>query len=295
MFTYGSLFSGIGGFDMGFDKAGYDCKWQVEWDADCQQTLQYHWPDVPKFMDIRDVVSDQLSPVDVITHGSPCQDLSVAGKRAGIRGEKSGMFFESVRLIKEMRNATAGQYPRISIWENVKGALTSNEGRDFKSVLDAMEDAGAVSQWWSVLDAQFFGVPQRRRRLFLVSVFDPAIARRSADSVLLVNSIPRRNEKENGYFTFYTSQGKYDRYTEGISTTLKTAGITCITHSTIPPRKLTPIEAERLMGYPDNHTLYRADGKTHSDTTRHKMCGNGIAAPVAQWVAEQVRDNLLSK
>lgn len=194
MTTYGSLFSGVGGFDMGFDQAGYDCRWQVEWDKHCQQVLQHHWPDVLKHGDVQDVSGYDLEPVDVITYGSPCQDLSVAGKRAGIEGGRSSMFFESVRIFREMRDGTNGTFPRITIWENVPGALSSNKGDDFRVVLAALDDIGAVAQWWNVLDAQYFGVPQRRRRVFLISVFDPAIAERAgAGEILAVGQGRRRN------------------------------------------------------------------------------------------------------
>ena len=194
MTTYGSLFTGVGGFDLGFDQAGYDCRWQVEWDKHCQQVLQYHWADVPKHGDVQTVSGYDLEPVDVITYGSPCQDLSVAGKRAGLDGGRSSMFFESVRIFKEMRDATAGTFPRITIWENVPGALSSNQGRDFQAVLEALDDIGALAQWWYVLDAQYFGVPQRRRRVFVVSVFDPAIAERAgAGEILPVGQGRRRN------------------------------------------------------------------------------------------------------
>lgn len=195
--TYGSLFSGVGGFDMGFDQAGYDCKWQVEWDKNCQQTLAYHWPDVPRHGDVQDVHGNQLEPVDVIIYGSPCQDLSVAGKRAGIEAGRSSMFFESVRIFREMRDATGNTYPRIVVWENVAGALSSNRGEDFQAVLEALDDIGALGQWWNVLDAQFFGVPQRRRRLFLISVFDPAIIGRAGhEQILAVGKGRRRNPQK---------------------------------------------------------------------------------------------------
>ena len=194
---YGSLFSGVGGFDMGFDQAGYDCRWQVEWDKHCQQTLAHHWPDVTRYGDVQTVNGYELEPVDVIIYGSPCQDLSVAGKRSGIEGGRSSMFFESVRIFKEMRDATGGTYPRVVVWENVPGALSSNKGEDFKAVLTALDDIGAVAQWWNVLDAQFFGVPQRRRRVFLISVFDPAIAERAGDrQILAVGEGRRRNPQK---------------------------------------------------------------------------------------------------
>ena len=103
MTTYGSLFSGVGGFDLGCDTAGWDCAWQVEYDARCRAVLARHWPDVPKYDDVRTVNGHDVTPVDVITYGFPCQDLSVAGKRAGLDGERSGLFFEAIRIIREMR------------------------------------------------------------------------------------------------------------------------------------------------------------------------------------------------
>ncbi len=156
---FGSLFAGVGGFDIGLEAAGWECAWQVEWDKHCQQTLQHHWPDVPKWWDVSDVNGAELPPVDVITFGSPCQDLSVAGKRAGLDGGRSNLFFEATRIIKEMRDATNGTYPRWAIWENVPGALSSNNGADFERVLEEMVDLGGHHIEWSILDAQFFGVP----------------------------------------------------------------------------------------------------------------------------------------
>lgn len=187
--TYGSLFSGVGGMDLGFD-THMDCVFQVEWDKNAQSVLRRHWPDVPKWDDVQDVNGAELPPCDVLTFGSPCQDLSVAGKRAGIEGGRSSMFFEATRIIKEMRNATAsrptGPLPRIAVWENVPGALSSNGGEDFAAVLQALADCGAVLQEYAVLDAQHFGVPQRRRRIFLVAIFDSATAERCPEPLLPV-------------------------------------------------------------------------------------------------------------
>lgn len=183
-FKFGSLFAGIGGFDTGFENAGFSCAWQVEWDKNCQKVLSHRWPDTKKYLDVQDVQGFNVEPVDVITFGSPCQDLSVAGKRAGLGGERSSMFFEATRIIKEMRNATGNQYPRIAIWENVPGALNSNKGNDFAAVIDEMANIGALAIEWHVLDAQWFGVPQRRRRVFLVAIFDPAIVARCGQQIL---------------------------------------------------------------------------------------------------------------
>ena len=194
--TFGSLFAGVGGFDMGFEQAGWDCKFQVEWDKNCQQILNKHWPDVPKWLDVSDVNGAEIPPVDCIIFGSPCQDLSVAGKRAGLEGERSGLFHEAVRIIKEMRDATNGTFPRWTVWENVAGALSSNNGRDFGTVINEMAKAGAHLQEYALLDAQHFGIPQRRRRIFLASCFSAATAERCPDPLLPVSeSLPRDTQK----------------------------------------------------------------------------------------------------
>ena len=288
---YGSLFSGVGGFDMGFDNAGYNCRWQVEWDKHCQQTLAYHWHNVPRYGDVQDVSGYDLEPVDVIIFGSPCQDLSVAGKKAGLDGSKSSMFFHATRIIKEMRDATTGDFPRITIWENVPGSLRSNEGQDFATVVDTLADIGAMDIEWAVLDAAFFGIPARRRRVFVIANYHPS-TRFPTDRPLLpiTQSDPRDLDAGHGNaISFYRTHGKQDRPQRGLAPTLKAISPVCIAGHGRPPRTLTPIEHERLMGWPDNHTLHRADGKTNSDSTRYKMCGNGVATPVAQWIAQQLK------
>lgn len=167
-----SLFAGVGGFDVGLEAAGWQCVAQVEWDERCQQVLRRRWPDVPRWGDVATVRGDQLPHAEVVTFGSPCQDLSVAGKRAGfVEGGRSNLFHEAVRIIKEMRDATDGAVPRFAIWENVVGALSSNQGDDFAAVLDSLADIGAVDIGWRVLDARWFGVAQRRRRVFVVADF----------------------------------------------------------------------------------------------------------------------------
>lgn len=506
--TFGSLFAGVGGFDMGFEQAGWDCKFQVEWDKNCQQILNKHWPDVPKWGDVSDVNGAEIPPVDCIIFGSPCQDLSVAGKRAGLEGERSGLFHEAVRIIKEMRDATNGTFPRWTVWENVAGALSSNNGRDFATVINEMAEAGACLQEYAVLDAQYFSVPQRRTRVFLASCFDPATAERCPDPLLPVRESLRGDSKKgkqkgksaattltegvgagggivnenkvvvepyvksrraqtatddetwvpgevnptlNSFdvggtrattaivepmlidgtrvddvrvyeppvqtlkermgtggnnvpmLAFDTQFGSNANVTEDVAPTLKasqqspsvaypiqdgreiekhqngfgvafdgepsytldqtgaqavaysvredakanTFSATELDHanalSALRPspqshhaqmfiaeqvsfydgynqklddsgihrslrigrdssdfvaqpaepvmavRRLTPLECERLMGWPDDHTRYKADGTEQADTHRYKQCGNGVASPVAEWVAEQIR------
>lgn len=459
--TFGSLFAGVGGFDMGFERAGWDCKFQVEWDKNCRTILDKHWPDVEKWGDVSNVNGRFLPPVDCIIFGSPCQDLSVAGKRKGLEGERSGLFHEAVRIIKEMRDATNGTYPRWTVWENVAGALSSNNGRDFGTVINEMAEAGACLQEYALLDAQYFGVPQRRRRVFLVSCFDPATADRCPDPLLPVTESLRGDTKkgkqkrqsaaltltegfggdgaivnaigasiyhkstivnqdvncghlvtEGGILgsdivgslntsdakmisTQYVNENKVvvepyvksrraqsadddetwivgevnptlnsfdmgdtrtttaiiepvlfeNSYRDGarianggvtqtLSAKMGTGGgntpmvavdtvaysvredakantfsATELDHanalSALRPspqshhaqmfiaqpmavRRLTPLECERLMGWPDDHTRWKADGTEQADTHRYKQCGNGVASPVAQWVAQQI-------
>jgi len=192
-----SLFSGVGGFDLGLERAGMETVFQCEWDKHATKILEKHWPHVPRWTDVSTLTGEHIlshAPViDVVAWGSPCQDLSVAGKRAGLEGARSGLFHEGVRIIKELRELTNGKYPRISIWENVAGALSSGKGADFGQVLTEMDEAGACFSEWRILDAQYFGVPQRRRRVFLISVFDSATAARCPDPLLPVSESVRRD------------------------------------------------------------------------------------------------------
>ena len=157
--TFGSLFSGIGGLDLGLERAGWEVRWQVENDAFRQKILARHWPGVERRGDIA-TDTDGLERVDLICGGFPCQDVSVAGRRAGLAGVRSSLFFQFARLLGALR-------PTWCLIENVHGLLNSNDGRDFGVVLARL---GGLGYWWSyrVLDSQHFGVPQRRRRVYIV-------------------------------------------------------------------------------------------------------------------------------
>lgn len=185
-----SLFSGVGGFDMGLEAAGMTTVFQCEIDKHARSVLDHHWPDVPKWDDVSTLtgqyILDHCDGVDVVAWGSPCQDLSLAGKRAGLSGERSGLFHQGIRIIKELRELSNGKSPTWSIWENVVGALSSNGGADFGEVLYEMDEAGACFSEWAVLDAQYFGVPQRRRRVFVISCFDSATSERCPEKILAV-------------------------------------------------------------------------------------------------------------
>jgi DNA (cytosine-5)-methyltransferase 1 len=338
-----SLFSGVGGFDLGLERAGMQTVFQCEWDKHATRILERHWPDVPRWDDVSTLTGKHIlqhAPViDIVAWGSPCQDLSVAGKRAGLDGSRSGLFHQGIRIIKELQEETNGKYPRISLWENVYGALSSNKGADFGVILDEMAEAGALVQEWRVLDAQYFGVPQRRRRVFLVSIFDSATAARCPNPLLPVSQSVRRDTETGGEAqqtateTIEADVGIVDAigfsHTQGLSAqpsgvawpTLRKEGSGMAVAYTLRDRegkpgggkgllistesaltlkgsndmklfidgeqkilrRLTPIECERLMGWPDGWTEGQAD------THRYQQCGNGVASPVATWIAQHLQ------
>lgn len=156
----GSTFSGIGGIDLGFERAGHTVAWQVEIDDNPRRVLQRHWPDTPLYGDITQVNGDDLEPVDILVGGFPCQDLSVAGNRAGLAGHRSGLFWEFARLASELS-------PQWVLIENVPGLLSSHGGRDFDALVGTLEELG-YGWAYRTFDAQYFGVAQRRRRVFIV-------------------------------------------------------------------------------------------------------------------------------
>jgi len=155
--TVGSLFSGIGGLELGLERAGMQVKWQVEIDPYCRRVLEKHWPGVPKFEDVRNVGAAQLESVDLICGGFPCQDISNAGKQVGIDGERSGLWSEFARIVRALR-------PRYVLVENVAALL----GRGLERVLGDLAACGYDAEW-DCLPAAAFSAPHRRDRLFLVA------------------------------------------------------------------------------------------------------------------------------
>lgn len=210
--TLGSLFDGIGGWQIAAVRAGIKPLWSSEIAPFPAAVTAKHFPDTVQLGDITKLDGAKLPPVDIVCAGSPCQDLSLAGKRKGLKGERSGLFLKSVELIRRMRDATDGKLPRFFVWENVPGAYSCNEGRDFQAVLSEIGQTDVPmprnGKWapaglarlpkcdiaWRTLDAQYWGVPQRRRRIFLVADF--AAENRCAAEVLFVEqSVPRNLEK----------------------------------------------------------------------------------------------------
>ena len=192
--TLGSLFDGSGGFPLGGLLSGITPVWASEIEPFPIRVTTKRLPFMKHYGDVSRMDGAEVEPVDIITFGSPCTDMSIAGRRAGLDGKQSVLFYQAIRIIQEMRDATHGKYPRYIVWENVPGAFSSNHGEDFKAVLEAVigiKEPGTqvpmpeknlwpyadlyMGEQWSVayrtLDAQHWGVPQRRRRIFLVADF----------------------------------------------------------------------------------------------------------------------------
>lgn len=188
--TLGSLFDGSGGFPLGGMISGITPVWASEIEPFPIRVTTKRLPFMKHYGDVSRLNGADLEPVDVITFGSPCQDMSVAGRRAGLDGSRSNLFYEAVRIAKEMREATNGRYPTWLCWENVPGAFSSSAGADFKAVLDEIRkikdpeaDTPRPAKWpnagciladdhsvaWRIFDAQYWGVPQRRKRIYLVA------------------------------------------------------------------------------------------------------------------------------
>ena len=253
--TLGSLFDGSGGFPLGGLLAGITPVWASEIEPFPIRVTTKRLPFMKHYGNISAMDGGRIEPVDIITFGSPCQDMSIAGRRDGLDGSRSSLFYEAVRIIKEMRCATDGRYPRYIVWENVPGAFSSNKGEDFKAVLEAVigiaEPETEVpmpekARWpyadlymgdgWSVayrtLDAQYWGVPQRRRRIYLVA----DLAGGSAGKILFESEGLsgysaegfRSWQRAAGSFTPCAGAAGYDGYngslTEEISSTL---GVNC--------------------------------------------------------------------
>ncbi len=191
--TLGSLFDGSGGFPLGGLLTGITPVWASEVEPFPIRVTPKRMPFLKHYGDVSAISGAEIEPVDIITFGSPCQDMSVAGKRGGLDAARSGLFYQAIRIVKEMREATDGRYPRYIVWENVPGAFSSNKGADFEAVLgeiagiknretdipgsDKWAGAGLImaedlSIAWRLLDAQYWGVPQRRKRIYLVADLD---------------------------------------------------------------------------------------------------------------------------
>jgi DNA (cytosine-5)-methyltransferase 1 len=280
-----SLFSGAGGFELGFDKAGIDTVLQAENNRDCVTILHRHWPEREKIFDVRKVTTGNP---DLIYGGFPCQDVSIAGSRAGVNGKSSSLWYEFERILRVLQ-------PRWAVIENVVGLLSSNNGSDFRTILSSLDDIGYDAAW-AVLDAQFFGVPQRRRRVFIVA--GPR-GKYSGQVLHLCESCHGYSSK-NKKIKIKNRPSIKDRFRKDniprIANTLTTSSAISLEyvsqHRIFPwngsVRKLTPLEGERLMGWPDDWTRWAYNNFEMTDKQRYKMIGNGVVAPVAEWIGHRL-------
>ncbi len=328
MLTVGSLFSGIGGLDLGLERAGMEVRWQVEIDKAAQSVLRRHWPDTALYDDVTALGGD-IERVDLICGGFPCQDLSVAGRRAGLAGERSGLFYEFMRVVGELS-------PTWVLIENVPGLLSSNGGRDMGTVLGTVGELG-YGWGYRVLDAQYFGVAQRRRRVFIVGCLGDAAR---AAQVLLEpescsgDSPPRREAGtrvtggvaaclnsggNNGGFR--TEPGEHlvaacasSKWAKG---TGRPAGDECVfglelgnqgsggnvgwhqaarpfraMDTNCPPGVVQGTAVRRLTPTECERLQGFPDGHTEgqSDSARYRQLGNAVCVPVAEWIGRRIME-----
>jgi DNA (cytosine-5)-methyltransferase 1 len=300
----GSLFAGIGGFDKAFEDEGFEVAWCVEWDPKAQAVLRARFPSATIYGDITQVREKELlkkhGKVEVICGGFPCQDLSVAGYREGLKGARSGLFFEAMRIVR-------GLQPQFALIENVQGLLTSNRGYDFATLLREMGEGWRCSEVaWRLLDSQYFGVPQRRERVFIVGSDREGCA---AEVLALADrcegnpapSKAARADAARGLLGFTPSQ--FANYRQGVGTLRANGGdlgggsetlvveprkvtLTAGSRAVQPVvRKLTPVECERLQGFPDGWTAVEGA----KDGVRYKQLGNAVTVKVARWIANRMR------
>lgn len=306
------LFSGYGGFTIPASKYGIKTIYFSEIDKYANSVLKYRFPNIPNLGDVTKINAKDLQPIDIITGGSPCQDLSVAGKGAGLNGARSGLFYHFIRLIREIQ-------PLYFIWENVKGAFSSQRGWDFARVQIEMESSG-YDVYWQLLNAKDFGVPQNRERIFAIGVrrgsgreilFEQRESGQDINKVVdtghdgtnifspdgtgvTLKANGGGQGAKTGLYAIDMTENKpkitervraiQARYHKGYSKrSAETSGVL----DNMRIRRLTPTECERLMGLEDGWTSKGIiDGKEVdiSDTQRYKMCGNGVVVNCVDYI-----------
>ena len=293
-----SFFSGIGGLDLGFEEAGFDVVFQCEVKPFCQKILRQHWPDVPLKSDIRRLDEAEIPDASVWLAGFPCQDLSLArmGPRRGLRGSQSGLFHDFIGLVGQ-------RLPKAIVLENVHGLLSSHGGRDFTVVLKALDELG-YGVAWRVLNSKDFGVPQQRRRVYIVAVHRDV---RSAAQVLFErecgsgHSAPNRPNGKKSPSVFQTILGDPIKgplyksiahciYAESARHTGTDWSRNYVWYPDGRVRRLTPNEVETIQGFPLNWTLPNDENldSERIDSARYHAVGNAVSPPVATWVAKRL-------
>ena len=290
---YGSVCSGVEAASLAWEPLGWRAQFFAEVDAFPSAVLAQRWPDVPNLGDFTTIEATDAT-IDLLVGGTPCQAFSSQGLRGGLGDKRGGLALEYFRLAQRMR-------PRWVVWENVAGVLSVDGGRAFGSILGALGECG-YGFAWRVLDAQYFGVPQRRRRVFVVGYLGGDSRR--AGSVLFEHARtegythpvrappPRASGRSGEAFEKGLSilDGDNHRVSSNVVPTLSTK--VCHNRQLVMSksgiRHLTPTEWERLQGMPDGHTLVTYRGKPARNTPRYKAIGNSMAVPVMRWIGERI-------
>ncbi len=300
-YSVASFFSGIGGLDLGLERAGFTIRFHCEINPFCRDILRQHWPNLPVHHDIRKLDDSEIPEADVWAAGFPCQDLSLArmGPRSGLRGSQSGLFHEFVRLIR-------GRGPRAIVLENVHGLLSSHGGRDFAIVLKALDELG-YGVAWRVLNSKDFGVPQQRRRVYIIAMHrswgDPGKVLLEPECSDWNTKKSRSNGKKSPslFQTIIgdTCQGPLVKsiahciYAESARHTGTDWSRNYVWYPDGRVRRFTPIEVERVQGFPEDWTLpIEIDEKQamRIDSLRYHAVGNAVTPPVAEWVGRRLAE-----
>ena len=292
-----SFFAGIGGFDVAFEKQGFSSQFLCEINPFCNQILNRHWPNVQKAEDINLIEENEIPDAEVWCGGFPCQDISVArgaSKRLGLKGKRSGLFYRFAELIE-------AKMPEVVVIENVAGLFTSNKGRDFGVILQTLSSLG-YSVAWRLLNSRYFGVPQSRTRVYLCCwrsnplktlsvMFDQQGAIKPQNERLdfiTEESLP--NEYPKVPKVAYCLAASSGRHT---GTDWSRTYVVCENGV----RRLSPLESERLQGFPDNWTLpsETSINDENINTLRYTAIGNAVSVPVVEWVANRIKNQLKAK
>ena len=307
IYSAASFFTGIGGFDIGFESAGFSISMQCEVEPFCQSLLRKHWPNVPLHPDITKLQNDNIPKSDVWVGGFPCQDLSLArmGKRDGLRGSKSGLFYEFARLVGEGK-------PRVILLENVAGLLSSHGGKDFGIVLSTLAELG-YSVGWRTFNSKHFGVPQSRQRVYVVGCRGDG---RGPGEILFESECGKGHHSKGGSHGKESAASFQDVIGDPsgagpviqalayclYATSARHTGTDWSRNYVCYPkmgkvRRLIPAECEGVMAFPKgwtipSHTTMSADDL---DSARYHALGNAVTPPVAEWLALRIRQYLESR
>ena len=276
---YGSLFSGIGGIDLGMDMAGFECAWQVEIDGYCRQILDKHWPGVQKYKDIYELKGEEIEPVDILCGGFPCQPVSVAGKRGGVDDER-WLWDEFYRLICEIR-------PRWVVAENVTGLFSANSGRAFAGVLRDLAEGGYDAVWdvYPAGGPGGVGAPHRRERVFLVAHTDSSQSVKDARDVREEFKVPKVNRED---ISAVVSGGSSEDVAN--TNTKRLQGM--VKESQTGARQIQQIgfcsRTSRWKGWDVEPNVGRVANGVPRRVDRLRALGNGVVPQVAYKVARMI-------